>query len=337
MDKNIVVSILCITYNHENFIKQCLDGFVMQKTNFDFEIIIHDDASTDGTRKIIEEYVEKYPELFVPMFEEENQYSKGVQIIDDLMLPIAKGKYIALCEGDDYWCDENKLQMQYDFMESHQDCSGCFHNTINHDLTNKIKDFNFNNYTTIHFMNINDALNVSLVHTSSFFIRKEYAIKDNDCRKFWFGDDVRRTLCFTHGRLAVLPNIMSVYNNNNKNGLNYLNCYLNGIESFYNAYMQLIEYLQIFNKKTNNNYYKEIDNTINNIITSIIIYMKLNIIGDRICNRKNYYIINKELRKNEYYKKTIKQANLKLKIKMFLKYHCPYSIYKLIKKIKKSK
>ena len=85
MKKNDVkVSVLCTAYNHEKFLRQCLDGFVMQKTNFKYEVIVHDDASTDGTKKIIEEYVKKYPELIKPIYQTQNQYSIDINIMDNI-------------------------------------------------------------------------------------------------------------------------------------------------------------------------------------------------------------------------------------------------------------
>lgn len=99
----------------------------MQKTNFPYEIIIHDDASTDGTSEIVKEYADKYPDLIVPILQKENQYSKGIKISSTYIWPRSRGKYIALCEGDDYWSDPLKLQKQFDFMEKHKDCSMCFH------------------------------------------------------------------------------------------------------------------------------------------------------------------------------------------------------------------
>src|SRR5690606_25359461 len=101
------------------FIRQCLDGIFMQKCNFEYEILIHDDASTDDTQKIIKEYQQKYPEIIKPILQTENQYSKGVRgIMARFNFPRAKGKYIALCEGDDYWTDPLKLQKQIDFLEN---------------------------------------------------------------------------------------------------------------------------------------------------------------------------------------------------------------------------
>ena len=121
-----LVSISCITYNHSRFIKQCLDGFLMQQTDFDFEVLIHDDASTDGTQEIIKAYQENYPEIIKPILQSENQYSKGVKPFIKYLFPASQGKYIALCEGDDYWTDPLKLQKQVDFLEGNPDCSFCF-------------------------------------------------------------------------------------------------------------------------------------------------------------------------------------------------------------------
>lgn len=113
----LMVTIQCITYNHELYIRQCLEGFVMQQTNFRFEVIVHDDASTDGTTAIIREYVGKYPNIIKPIYETENQYSKYDGSIGRIMSEHTYGKYVAMCEGDDYWIDPLKLQKQVDFLE----------------------------------------------------------------------------------------------------------------------------------------------------------------------------------------------------------------------------
>ena len=130
MDNEIMVSVYCLAYNHEKYIKDALEGFVNQKTNFKYEVLVHDDASTDGTQEIIKQYAEKYPDVIKPILQKENQYSKGVKISQTHIFPKLKGKYVALCEGDDYWIDENKLQKQFDFMENNKDFSACAHNTL---------------------------------------------------------------------------------------------------------------------------------------------------------------------------------------------------------------
>ena len=122
-----LVSIFCITYNHEKYIAEALDSFLMQETDFSFEILIHDDASTDNTAKIIRSYENKYPSLIKPIYQTENQYSKGIEIHSTFNLPRAKGEYIALCEGDDFWTDERKLQYQIKKMKEYPECQMSFH------------------------------------------------------------------------------------------------------------------------------------------------------------------------------------------------------------------
>ena len=123
----IMVSICCLTYNHEKYIRKALEGFVNQKTNFKFEVLIHDDASTDGTADIIREYEAKYPEIIKPIYQIENQYSKKVRISFTYQYPRVKGKYVAWCEGDDFWCSDTKLQEQVDIMEENPNVAFCVH------------------------------------------------------------------------------------------------------------------------------------------------------------------------------------------------------------------
>lgn len=122
-----LVSICCLTFNHESYIRKCLDSFMTQKCDFDFEILIHDDASTDGTAKIIREYEKKYVDVIKPFYQTENQYSKGLRSLGvRYNFPRAKGRYIAICEGDDFWIDPYKLQKQVDFLENNSDYILCF-------------------------------------------------------------------------------------------------------------------------------------------------------------------------------------------------------------------
>lgn len=125
-NNNVVVSIDTLSYNHAKYISQCLDGLLKQRTNFAFEILVCDDASTDDTAKLIHEYEEKYPNIVVPLYQTENKYSKGIKMSATYQFPRAKGKYIAICEGDDYWIDENKLQMQVDFLETNPEYGICY-------------------------------------------------------------------------------------------------------------------------------------------------------------------------------------------------------------------
>ncbi len=126
----VLVSIHCLAYNQEAYIRKCLDGFVMQKTDFCFEAIVHDDASTDRTANVIREYAEKYPSIIKPIYEKENQYSKGGGALQRIMDENTHGKYIAICEGDDYWTDPLKLQKQVDFLESNPDYGMCYTKSV---------------------------------------------------------------------------------------------------------------------------------------------------------------------------------------------------------------
>lgn len=123
-----MVSVICSTYNQIKYIRQCLDSLVTQKTTFKYEVIVKDDASTDGQREIILEYANKYPDIIRPLLLEENHFQKGLgSVAFEKAFKMAQGKYIAGCEGDDFWVDENKLQVQVDFMEDHPDYVLCGH------------------------------------------------------------------------------------------------------------------------------------------------------------------------------------------------------------------
>lgn len=122
---DVMVSICCTAYNHEKYIEKALEGFIMQQCNFKFEILVSDDASTDNTASIIKKYESKYPNLFKVFYLKENQYSKGNKPLFNILFPAAQGKYIALCEGDDYWTDSLKLQKQVDFLEANEEFVAC--------------------------------------------------------------------------------------------------------------------------------------------------------------------------------------------------------------------
>ena len=204
------VSICCVTYNHISYIEQCLVGFLKQKTDFPFEIIIHDDCSTDGTQEIIKEYAEKYPKIIKTILQEENQYSKGIRtILKTFIYPTCKGMYIAICEGDDYWTDENKLQKQVDFLESHKDYSACFHKAqvlSNGKLSDSVYDhLNQGDYDA------NSILNKWTIPTASFMFRSVYKDKVPFDKDFMYGDIVLFETAAQYGKLYCMAETMSVY------------------------------------------------------------------------------------------------------------------------------
>ena len=221
---NPLVSIICTAFNHESFITQCLDGFIMQQTNFPFEIIVHDDASTDITQEIIKKYEQKYPNLFNNIYQTENQYTKkDINIWSDIMFPKAKGKYIALCEGDDYWTDPYKLQKQVDFLEANEEYVFCGHEVFikNTKWDEKIEDTFFskayniitkNNYSSEELIAIKYPF-----HTSSFVFRNKLNWDDfNHIFKITIsGDNTLIAILALYGKTKYFEDCMSVYRLNN--------------------------------------------------------------------------------------------------------------------------
>lgn len=214
-NREVLVTVRCITYNHEKFIRDALEGFVMQRTNFRFEAIIHDDCSTDGTATIIREYAERYPSIIKPIFETENQYSKKDGSLNQIMSDHTRGKYIALCEGDDYWTDPLKLQKQVEFMETHPDYSMCFHNAIEHWEEGEKSDHLFADLERRDY----DYRELGAgwrVPTASAVIRKEVLNSDlykcaGMCKDFIYGDILIWLTAVEYGKVFCTGEVMSVY------------------------------------------------------------------------------------------------------------------------------
>mgnify|MGYP003803865569 CR=1 FL=1 len=212
--KTPIVSICCITYNHESYIRDCLEGFIMQKTNFAFEVLIHDDASTDKTADIIRDYEAKYPEILKPIYQKENQYSKGINPGTKFLFPRARAKYIALCEGDDYWTDPYKLQKQVDFLEANQEYSMCFHKVDYVDELNDIIEFEDYNKDTKTTTTFEDLCKSNYINTCSNLFRNNELITNwpsalADC---FPGDWVLNLLmCGKNGLIYMLEEKMASY------------------------------------------------------------------------------------------------------------------------------
>ena len=218
MNEEIMLSIVCTAYNQAKYIRQCLDGFVMQKTNFKFEVLINDDASTDETADIIREYEAKYPDIIKPVYQKENQYSKGLLIGKNFLYPRVKSKYVAICEGDDYWTDPYKLQKQVDFLEAHPDYSICFHpvKVIWEDKSNPDSIFptpkkRFNKTTLF----LSDLLKCNFIQTNSVMYR--WCLKnklDLIPEGILPGDWYIHLLHAKEGKIGFLPDVMAVYRKN---------------------------------------------------------------------------------------------------------------------------
>lgn len=210
-EQPLMVTIRCITYNHEPYIRQCLEGFIMQKTNFRFEAIVHDDASTDETANIIREYAEKYPDIIKPIFETENQYSKLDGSIQRIMSEHIHGKYVAMCEGDDYWIDPLKLQKQVDFLESNPKYSMCAHNAfVFYQQKNDVCLFNKTSYSGE--LSVHDAIHAWKIPTASILVLSEIAKEYPSWLAVIYSGDyslILRTLL--KGKIYLNSDIMSVY------------------------------------------------------------------------------------------------------------------------------
>lgn len=199
-EKRPLVTIRCVTYNHEKYISQTLDGFLMQKTDFPFEVLVHDDASTDNTASIIRKYEKKYPNIIKPIYQIENQYSKHDGTISRTLNSLTKGKYIALCEGDDYWIDENKLQMQVDFLEKKPEYGMCY--TKAKQYNQRMQEFNTKS-VGITFDGFEDLLkNGNCIPTLTTVYRKDlldkYQREIQPSNKGWLMGDYPMWLYFSH-------------------------------------------------------------------------------------------------------------------------------------------
>lgn len=210
--RDVFVSIRCITYNHEKYIADALEGFVKQKTNFRFEAIVHDDASTDGTAAIIREYAEKYPSIIKPIFETENQYSKKDGSLGRIMNSHTRGKYVAYCEGDDYWTDPLKLQKQVDFLESHPDYSMIATN-CQYQKENKLNDgvWNVSSDTDADFKDVVLKGGNFLITPSLMLRFGEYKKMPSEVTSQYVGDYPLQ-IYFAHiGKVRILKDITCVY------------------------------------------------------------------------------------------------------------------------------
>lgn len=209
---SIMVSINCITFNHEDYIEDCLKGFLSQETSFNFEILIHDDASTDRTQEIIKKYESEYPAIIKPIYQKENQYSQGKIVSFDFNFPRARGKYIAMCEGDDYWTDSNKLQKQVDFLEKNPDYSMCVHNAMKVNMFNDTKE-PFNKGMPTQTVSVKDVILKSwFTPTASFLFRNNNIFGVASRWKGANGDMIILYINSTLGKIFYSDEIMSVYN-----------------------------------------------------------------------------------------------------------------------------
>lgn len=212
-DEEVILTVLCTAYNHGKYIRDALEGFVSQETSFRYKVLVHDDASTDETADIIREYADKYPDIIYPIYQQENQYSKGGRIVERFMVPLVEGKYIARCEGDDYWCDNNKLQTQVNFLETHPDYVACVHNTKLINMKNRKRRIMYTEFDRdIHLKDVITEGGVSY-HTSSLVYKVEYLSNRPEFTTIikGVGDYSQSIYLALSGRVKYFGKVMSCY------------------------------------------------------------------------------------------------------------------------------
>ncbi|MDX9929670.1 MAG: glycosyltransferase [Bacteroidales bacterium] len=214
-----LVSICCLAYNHGSFIKHTIEGFLNQKTDFPVEIIIHDDASEDDTQRIINQYYKKYPELIRPIIQVENQWRRGVRPFVSIVYPLTRGKYIALCEGDDYWTDPFKLQKQVEFLENNPEYALTATDIELIDVSGSLLEPNAMLLKQRTFLKPDvdffDLLNNNLINTLTVCFRKD-VIRDEAARAvapdYWFVLDKWLWLNIAIGhKIRIFKDITAAY------------------------------------------------------------------------------------------------------------------------------
>ena len=255
MKENLDISIFCMTYNHKKYIRDALNSFLDQETNYSFQIAIFDDASNDGTSEILWEYKKKYPDkirLFISpnnIFQSPNRDS----ILDNWQRQNLLGRYIAVCEGDDYWIDDKKLQMQVDFMEKHKECVMTAHGSNVQDFNTgelyKRNIYNENKYLLPHEIIMQPNGNLP---TASLVIRRDAFFKPDIFPKCSVGDVPLQLFALTKGKIYYFKRIMSVYRFMHQDS--WTSNYSKNIKNAALHNIDFVVFLSKYNKYTNYNY-----------------------------------------------------------------------------------
>lgn len=243
-----------MTYNHEDYISDALESFIMQKTNFNYEVLVHDDASTDSTAEIVKRYAEKYPDIIKPIFQKENQYSQSVPIGATFVYPLTRGKYFAFCEGDDYWTDPYKLQKQFDALEKHPEIDICTHATICVDAENQKKVGVVAPYSSNHIFSVRDVIygNGGFVATNSIMISKKCIVHPAKFSEILRLDYVMQIKGTLRGGMLYLGEYMSAYRVNAKNS--WTQRMNSNPEKYLRVLLKIENMLQSLDEETNYQY-----------------------------------------------------------------------------------
>lgn len=272
-----LVTIFSPTYNHENFIEQTLNGFLRQIINFPIEIIIYDDHSSDSTSSILMEYEAQYPRIIKTIHQKTNQYSLGKGIFREFCLPNAKGQYIALCDGDDYWTDPLKLQKQIDFLENNPEFAACAHNTKILYADNQEESLIVSSAAKDVFTIDDFTKGEAYFHTSSMVYRNDANNKKAfDMLKQQRGDWFIQLVYSQFGPIKYLDEVMSVYRIHEKGVWTQLNSdqqmtkNLKGIMDFNRIFDYRYEenFLNLFTRVSTNTFHAN-NQTVKNILDDL--------------------------------------------------------------------
>ncbi len=208
-----LVSICCATFNHANFIEDALQSFLVQETSFPFEIVIRDDASTDGTAEIIRDYVRRYPHIMRAVSETENQFCRGVRPLH-VWPNLARGKYIALCEGDDFWLSPHKLQRQVNLLDRHPEAVMSVAGADVYIQVGRKLEYSETLSGNGKVLQYFDDIKDQYFHTSTYVIRA--AVLKDVVKKYFLGQAVLgdtglRAILISLGPFVLLPEVVSVY------------------------------------------------------------------------------------------------------------------------------
>lgn len=276
MEKNSpLVSIWCLTYNHRNYIKDAIESFLQQKTDFEYEIIIHDDASTDGTDEIIKEYMQKNPGKVKAIIQPHNLYGslstkEFCEAVMKAREKIASGKYVALCEGDDFWLDRHKLQIQIDYMEAHPECSMTAHNGVILRADSGVSLKTMNPYDQDKDLSMEELIMWyhGNIPTASIVMRREYAVRKGIfAGTMASGDWEQQLYCATKGKVHYFDRIMSCYRANSPNS--YTRTVWGNDRKRYGVRLDQMYFLRLFDDYTDGAYREFVSTQLYSILTML--------------------------------------------------------------------
>ncbi|MBD2700676.1 glycosyltransferase [Spirosoma sp. BT702] len=240
-ESSCLVSVNIITYNHGKYIEEAINGALMQKTTFPFELVICDDYSTDSTRAILNKYQRKYPDMVKLRFRNKNLGLKS-NYFDNINA--CSGKYIAICEGDDYWTDENKLQKQINFLETNSEYSMCFHSGLEmHEYENLKSTSNIFSVVYEREYTGEEILSNWLIPTASVVFKKPSSLDFKYLEKFLFYDIILFLKLYENGKIFCLNDVMCVYRR-----------HPNSVTNSNLSYLSYIQHLIYLNKEFHGKY-----------------------------------------------------------------------------------